>query len=245
MFSLDHIVITFLNQYARRSPGFDRIIVLIAAEALLKGGVFMSLFAYAWFCSDSPDSARRTKLVILATFAGTFLGLVLARGLCVALPFRLRPIATPGFVVPAGIADSTVGWGEANSSFPSDHAVLFFGLSTGLFYLSWRLGVVGLSMALFVISLPRLYLGYHWPSDVVAGALLGAGFTLAAVGLVVANCRLRLVVDGTLAWAERHPGLFYAVAYLVSFEVVELFDGLRSLIHIHALIHGITHWTNQ
>ncbi|HEX5447906.1 MAG TPA: phosphatase PAP2 family protein [Candidatus Saccharimonadales bacterium] len=66
-------------------------------------------------------------------------------------------------------------------SFPSGHAfgpLLFFGLYTyiGSLYLSpvWSAVLAGILSALtFLIGLSRVYLGVHYPSDVLAGWVLG------------------------------------------------------------------------
>lgn len=69
---------------------------------------------------------------------------------------------------------------ETSYSFPSGHALLglcFFGyLAYWLIaqaprvWWRWMLGALSLGMAL-LISLSRLYLGVHWPTDIAAGSL--------------------------------------------------------------------------
>jgi undecaprenyl-diphosphatase len=58
-----------------------------------------------------------------------------ARMLASALPFRLRPIhdETLFFLRPHGMGKTRI---EEWSSFPSVHAVLFFALSIGIFFVS-------------------------------------------------------------------------------------------------------------
>lgn len=64
-----------------------------------------------------------------------------------------------------------------NSSFPSSHAANAFMLATLLAALlrrgSWPLWY-GLAA---LVALSRVYLGLHYPGDVLAGAVLGAGLT--------------------------------------------------------------------
>ena len=75
---------------------------------------------------------------------------------------------------------SGAGW----FSFPSGHATmapLVFGLGVLIWSAPWSRGLriaLLLAAAVFslLIALSRVYLGVHWPSDVLAGLLLGAGW---------------------------------------------------------------------
>ncbi len=61
---------------------------------------------------------------------------------------------------------------EATGSFPSGHAIFYFALSTVVYFYNKKLGIVFL-ISSFLISISRVFAGVHWPSDVLAGALLG------------------------------------------------------------------------
>ncbi len=74
-------------------------------------------------------------------------------------------------------------------SFPSDHAAVAFAIAFGVFAFSRRVGILFLAAAT-LISLSRIALGLHYPSDVLAGALVGwvaALLTVRLGGLAVAR----------------------------------------------------------
>ncbi len=63
-------------------------------------------------------------------------------------------------------------------SMPSGHATSSFAVAAPLYYLTrdylhWAWRIIPLLLASF-IAFSRIYLGVHYPSDVLAGALLGA-----------------------------------------------------------------------
>lgn len=69
------------------------------------------------------------------------------------------------------------GW-----SFPSGHTASGFAAATAIFFEKNRFGPYLVALAAF-IALTRLYLFVHFPSDVIAGAIIGT-----ALGFVSAKC---------------------------------------------------------
>jgi len=59
-------------------------------------------------------------------------------------------------------------------SFPSDHAAAAFAIAFAVLAFSRRAGIAFL-VAAALIALSRVALGMHYPSDVLAGALVGFG----------------------------------------------------------------------
>lgn len=66
----------------------------------------------------------------------------------------------------------------ADAGFPSDHATAAFAIATAIWLRDRRLGAVLLAVATLV-AIGRVALGLHWPSDVAAGAALGAAAAFA------------------------------------------------------------------
>lgn len=68
-------------------------------------------------------------------------------------------------------------------SFPSGHALTSFAAATVLMYYDRKyLGIAALVTAA-LIAFSRLYLQVHFLTDVLGGALLGAAFAFAAIGI--------------------------------------------------------------
>ena len=57
-------------------------------------------------------------------------------------------------------------------SFPSGHATFFFALAAGTFFFNKSWGI-GFFVAAFLVSLGRVAGGVHYPSDILAGMIIG------------------------------------------------------------------------
>ncbi len=66
---------------------------------------------------------------------------------------------------------------SADLSFPSDHSVMAGATAAGLLLFSRRLGLVAVVAAL-LMAFARVYVGAHYPGDVLAGLLIGAAVAI-------------------------------------------------------------------
>ncbi len=220
----DQTVIAFLNGFAQQSQLFDELVLRLNGNDLVKGGMIVATFWWLWFKHDQESSEGTVRASVLATLFGALTAVFLARACQLLLPFRPRPIHNPDFslILPYG---SDVSVLDSWSSFPSDHGALFFGMVVGLTWISKRLGMLSFLYVLAFITFPRIYSGMHYPSDMIAGSLIG-------IACLIGNMLVLTKYDFTkpvFIWAERHPPSFYACFFLFTFQVTTLFDGARKV----------------
>lgn len=205
----DYSIIVWINHFARRWWLFDRSVCAFESEPLLKGGVLTAFLWWTWF-RRSQDK-RRDQAILVAGIASAMVVMTVCRAAAFLLPFRTRPFFQTSlhFTPPLGTSSLTwINW----SSFPSDHAALFFSLAMTVFFVSRRVGIFACLYTLFFICLPRIYVGDHYPTDILVGSLVGIAsawiFARPAVYEPIARRPLRVLESG--------PSLFYVVAYVVS-----------------------------
>lgn len=113
---------------------------------------------------------------------GLMMGVALLCGLVVG-NLTLKPLI--GRIRPYDLnPDVTLLIGKLHDfSFPSGHTLSSFEGATVLMIRDKRFGIPAMVLAA-IIALSRLYLYVHYPTDVLAGAVLGAAFGFLAVGIV-------------------------------------------------------------
>jgi undecaprenyl-diphosphatase len=188
-----------------------------------RGLVLIPMLWWTWF---QPGERREWhREMVIATVVSGLLALAVGRLLADFLPFRVRPIYDTDLhlrFANGSLHDAMLSnW----SSFPSDHAMLWMAVATGVF-LVWR--VVGIALILYTvlfICFPRAYLGFHHPTDLLAGAAIGIAIT---VLMTRPSLRTHYAVP-LLRRIERYPGPASVFAFLLCFELVTQFDELRRL----------------
>jgi len=213
---LDYPLVRLLNTGAGR-PLIDTIVFDFAEFYTLSGVIFLGVI---WFCWSSSSDRVRSH-IMMGAMSALIAGMV-SRLLQHVLPSHARPLhdAALGFHLPSGIDPTAL---NAWNAFPSDHAAVWFGLATVIAMVRPRLGVAALAWAL-LSGIGRVYLGFHYPSDVLAGAGLGVAFVLLATTDPLERLGLRVC-----AWGERHEPLFYAGAFFLSYQIATLFDDVRQI----------------
>ena len=218
----DNVTMHYLNQLPAKYESLNQTMGLLLENELLQGGVMMSFFWWVWF-RKSDRKIKDQEYVISGIGAATGVVLV-ARLMAHLLPFRERPLFNPElhFVLPQEYMKyHLIYW----SSFPSDHAVLYFCLATSVFLASRRLGVLAYCHALLIVCLPRVYFGIHFPTDILAGALLGIG----AANLFGSDRIRAFFTRLPLQWLETSPNLFFPNFFLATFVIATDFEPLRTV----------------
>ncbi len=188
-----------VNSFARATPWLHA-----PARAYAEYGVvlFAGLLVWTWWTARG----RRDPAAVAASLWAP-LGTLLAVGLNQLVGARVdesRPYATLPHVLVLVSRTS-------DFSFPSDHAVMSGAVAAGVFLADRRLGLVA-GVAALVMCLTRVYVGAHYPGDVLAGVLLGALVSVAGwfllrrvlIGLVEALSGTPLRVLVTAGGRSRH-----------------------------------------
>jgi undecaprenyl-diphosphatase len=162
-----------INQYAGRVPWLDNALILIGENLLY---VMALSLLVLWFLSYGHTQRENRRTVICALLTAAF-SYGIAQ-LISALYDHPRPFVT--YEVHQLVAHA------ADSSFPSDHAILSFALAWAVLFRNRAWGWVLLAGAVLT-GLSRIYFGVHYPADILGGA----GVSL-VVGAIVAFIGSRL-----------------------------------------------------
>lgn len=124
-----------------------------------------------WFLAR-PGSSRKWKLASSCALGSAGLGLLINQ-LIAQVWHRQRPFATH--------PDAHV-WGSRSHdpSFPSDHASAAFAIAFAVLMFDRVAGAIFIAAAGFV-GVGRVFIGAHYPADIVAGCLIGLASALLIV----------------------------------------------------------------
>ncbi|MET8766563.1 phosphatase PAP2 family protein [Streptomyces sp. NPDC004658] len=159
-----------INGLAKDAPHwFDRVMEFVGEYGLLLAMVLLIL--WCWW------SVRRRGGEEAAPSVAALVWAPLAAGLAVLVNVPIRGfVERPRPFVDHQGLDVLVS-GKTDFSFVSDHATITMALGVGLFVAHRRFGLAGIGLALLE-GFCRVYMGVHYPTDVVGGFALGTAVVL-------------------------------------------------------------------
>ena len=174
--SFDTAVLNAIHQIA--NPTLDRLFIFITS---LAGTIFIGLFTVGLALAFYLRKEIYNSVYILLTLGGT-----LVLNLALKLFFkRVRPDLWSLLVV------------EKSYSFPSGHAMISLALALTLIVLAfnsrarWPAIIAGLIYVLS-IGFSRLYLGVHYPTDILGGWIMSAVWIFLATRFMFLNTAFRI-----------------------------------------------------
>jgi undecaprenyl-diphosphatase len=180
-----------INGLAKDAPHwFDRVMEYVGEYGILLAMVLLILGC--WWAGrrrGGEDAASSVAALVWAPLAA-------ALAVLVNVPIRGFVERPRPFRTHEGI--EVLVSGKTDYSFVSDHATITMAMAVGLFVANRKFGLVGLALALLE-GFCRVYMGVHYPTDVIGGFALGT-----AVALLLSPLAMALLTP-LLKAVERSP----------------------------------------
>jgi undecaprenyl-diphosphatase len=168
-----------INGLAKDAPSwFDRVVGLVGEYGILIALVLVVL--RCWWSLRRRGSAGDS-----VTAVSGLLWAPLAAGIALLINIPIRGFVERRrpFLDHKGL--DVLVTGKTDYSFVSDHATMAMAIGVGVFIAHRRLGLVAIGLALLE-GFCRVYMGVHYPTDVVGGFALGTSVTLLLTPLALA-----------------------------------------------------------
>jgi membrane-associated phospholipid phosphatase len=191
----------------------------VAENPLVSSFIIAAIFYHFWQIRDERTLWRRRYLI----------GIIVACVVAVSVTGILRPWLhwpSPSRSVDFRDLFPAYLWGTGtDNSFPSHSTLVYILVAFGFWPLSRTISVLSVVFVLLFISLPRIYVGGHYPIDVLATLPFAVAVLLLvswwAAGSELANTLVRVFSAG--GWA----GL---ILFFWFFELAEGFSSLGDLL---------------
>ena len=183
MFTLDASITYWINALGGHWPLLDALLAFASAYGV---PLIVAAVALQWWPRD-----ERTRIRHAVTSSGLafLVGLLLNQVILLAV-HRVRPYdqSVTHLLIPP----------SADWSFPSDHATASVAVAATFLLLGLRRRGLGFLFAALIISFSRVYLGIHFISDVLGGAVTGLLAAFALMAVYSPQSRLSRLITGIL-----------------------------------------------
>jgi undecaprenyl-diphosphatase len=167
-----------INGLAKDAPHwFDQVMEYVGEYGILLGMVLLVL--WCWWAGrrrGGEDAASSVAALVWAPLAA-------ALAVLVNVPIRGFVERPRPFRTHEGL--EVLVSGKTDYSFVSDHATITMAMAAGLFVANRKFGLLGIALALLE-GFCRVYMGVHYPTDVIGGFALGTAVTLLLSPLAMA-----------------------------------------------------------
>ncbi|MFF5725146.1 phosphatase PAP2 family protein [[Kitasatospora] papulosa] len=191
-----------INGLAKAAPTwFDRVMEFVGEFGIM----FAMVLAVLW-CWWSVRRRGTTEDSVTAVAGLVWAPLAAGIALLINIPIRGFVERPRPFLDHEGL--EVLVQGKTDFSFVSDHATMAMAIAVGLFVANRKFGLVAIGLAL-VEGFCRVYMGVHYPTDVIGGLALGT-----AVALLLAPLAMMLLTPlvgavartGATGWLVRAGG---------------------------------------
>lgn len=172
MQSADKTLFFWINDLADKVPIIDRFMRLMGNDYFILVGMALVVFAM-WFTGRDPEHRERNQRAVWCALIGAGFACAIV-AICNAFYDRPRPFDMyPGEV-------ELLFYRPTDPSFPANSSATAFAFASGIWLGNRRVGYLLLLPALLV-GFARVFVGVHYPFDVLGGALIGIAATLGAI----------------------------------------------------------------
>ena len=161
-----------LNDFVGTFPPLDWLTLAIVNDYTVPTAISL-VAVWLWFAGETEEERTRNRRAVIFIALGILISQALIKDLS-RFYFRPRPFATETVKL--------LFYRPSVSSFPSIPIAVAFTFAAGAWYANKRIAklLIGLGV---LYALARVYAGVHYPSDVIVGAMLGAGMVYIVVRL--------------------------------------------------------------
>lgn len=155
--NLDLYLFNLINALAGKYGWLDTAMIFLAENSEYILLIFLIMILIYNF-------RKYWKMVLEAIITAVITRFVIAE-IIRGIWFRPRPFV-------GNQVNQLINYNSFEASFPSGHACFYFALSTIIYFYNKRLGIAFYIFSLLIVF-SRVFVGIHWPLDILVGAIIG------------------------------------------------------------------------